>query len=77
MPEVSEVTRDQVSTVARGLAKERQGNREGRGKAFMVRLNDRILPLIEGAKGPNQKTVEFLKEAAVTVALQRLEDSQK
>ena len=43
----------------------------------MVRLNDRIFPLIEGAKGPNQKTVEFLKEAAVTVALQRLEDSQK
>ena len=43
----------------------------------MVRLNDRIFPLIEGAKDPNQKTVEFLKEAAVTVALQRLEDSQK
>ena len=77
MLEVSEVRRDQIRTVARGLTKEGQGHNEGRGKAFMVRLNDRIFPLIEGAKVPNQKTVEFLKEAAVTVALQRLEDSQK
>ena len=76
MPEVSEVGRDQITTVARVLAKEHQGHNEGHVKAFMVRLNDRMFPLIEGAKGANQKAIELLKETAVTIALQRLEDSQ-
>ena len=75
--EASEVSRDQISTVARAMAKTRQQSKLGRSQAPMVRLNSSILPLIEGARAPGQSTVQFLKEAAITVALQRLEASQE
>ena len=72
----SEVSRDQLSTVARAMAKTRQTPNSGRSQAHMVQLNDSILPLIEGARAPGQSTVQFLKEAAITIALKRLEASQ-
>ena len=75
-PEATEVSRDQITTVARAMAKTRQEPNAGRAQGHMVRLNSSILPLIEGARAPGQSTVQFLKEAAITVALQRLEASQ-
>ena len=75
--EASEVSRDQISTVARAMAKTRQQPKSGRSQAHMVRLNSSVLPLIEGARAPGQSTVQFLKEAAITVALQRLKASQE
>jgi hypothetical protein len=49
----------------------------GRGAGFFVRLPNAIQLLLDAAKPADQPMVSFLKEAAVTVALQRLEASQK
>lgn len=67
----------QLGRVASKLASSRSRNGEGRGAAHMVRIPNAVLSLLEAAKPADQSMVSFLKEAAVTVALQRLEDSQK
>lgn len=80
MPAVIEQTSNaetSLGTVASALAATRSTRGDGRGAAHMVRLNNAVLGLLEAAKPADQSMVSFLKECAVTVALQRLEASQK
>jgi len=80
MPAVIEQTshaETPLKTVASALAATRSSHGEGRGAAHLVRLNNAVLGLLEAAKPVDQPMVHFLKECAVTVALQRLEASQK
>ena len=48
----------------------------GRGAAHCVRLSDAVADLFEQAKPESQSMPEFLREAGLTIALQRLEESQ-
>ena len=66
----------QVSTVARALASRRNFDWQGRAPSYCVRLSPSIRDLLEAAKPARQSMPEFLREAALTVALQRLEASQ-
>ena len=66
-----------VSTVARTLARTRNFDGKGRSTQHCVRRSDTGQKLLEQAKPERQSMVEFLKEAALTVALQRLESCQK
>ena len=50
---------------------------EGRGKSHCVRLNATLQGLLEMAKPEGQSMAAFLRECAVQVAFQRLEESQK
>lgn len=77
MTAVLETNEPQLRQVASALAKTQSVRGEGRGTAHMVRLNRTVMALLEAAKPADQPMVEFLKEAAVTVSLQRLEASQK
>ena len=72
-----ETQEPRLGRVSAGLADLAARRGEGQGKAHCVRLNDTVLSLLEAAKPVDQPMVSFLKEAAVTVALQRLEASQK
>lgn len=65
-----------VASTASGLARARNIIGKGRSDAHCVRLTPTVKSLLEAAKPANQSMVQFLREAAVTVALQRLEDSQ-
>jgi hypothetical protein len=66
-----------VASVAKALSKGRRQHGTGRAAGYCVRLSDTIAGLLEAAKPADQSMVHFLREAAVTVALQRLESSQK
>jgi hypothetical protein len=70
------VSQERISSVAQTLS--RHANRgSGMAHAHCVRLTPAVLSLVNAAKAEKQSVVNFLKEAAVTVALQRLEASQK
>ena len=66
-----------VTSVAKALSKERRRHGTGRAAGYCVRLSATVSGLLEAAKPADQSMVHFLREAAVTVALQRLEASQK
>jgi len=65
-----------VATVASAFARARQRHGEGRSNAFCVRLSPTVKGLLDAAKPERQSMPEFLRECALTVALQRLEASQ-
>ena len=71
-----EVDAAQVSSVAKALA--RRHNLDGKGRAVQhcVRLTSTVEELLTAAKPEGQSMPEYLREAGLTVALQRLEDSQ-
>lgn len=73
----AEEARSTVTTVARAMAKQQNPNGAGTSQAFCVRLSSSVLGLLEAAKPEGQSMPQFLRECGVTVALQRLEDSQK
>ena len=66
-----------MQSVASRLAVSRQTPGDGRAPAYLVRLNRTVLSLLEAAKPSDQAMVDFLREAALIVSLQRLEASQK
>ena len=66
-----------TSQVAAGLAHVPNQKGAGRGEQHLVRLSREVAGLLEAAKPADQKMTAFLREAAVTVALQRLDASQK
>jgi hypothetical protein len=66
-----------VASVAKALSAGRRKYGAGRAAGYCVRLSDTITGLLEAAKPADQSMVHFLREAAVTIALQRLEASQK
>lgn len=74
--DIPEIDQAAVAAFASKFAVARSRNGDGRGVAHMVRIPKPILSLLESAKPVDQPMVEFLKEAALTVALQRLEASQ-
>ena len=74
--EVNEVAADRVGAVARALAGRRNSNGSGRAPSVCVRLTSTVRELLEAAKPEGQEMAEFLREAALTIALQRLEASQ-
>ena len=65
-----------MQSVAKAMSKTRMSDGTGMGKAVCVRLTPTVQDLLEHAKPVKQPMPEFLREAAITVALQRLEDSQ-
>lgn len=65
-----------VAKVASAFARGRQRYGEGRSDAYCVRLSSTVKGLLEAAKPERQSMPEFLRECALTVALQRLEASQ-
>ena len=66
-----------MQAVASSLATSRSANGSGQAPQYLVRLNKTVLALLEAAKPANQSMVEFLRECALLVSLQRLEASQK
>ncbi len=74
-----EAPKQQKSTAAVARALSTTWNEDGQGRApsYCVRLSETVAGLLEAAKPSDQSMVHFLREAAVTVALQRLEESQK
>jgi hypothetical protein len=66
-----------INTVARAMAKTQNPTGAGMAQAFCVRLSSSVLGLLESAKPEEQSMVEFLRECGITVALQRLAESQK
>jgi len=66
-----------VASVAKALSSGRRRVGTGRSAGYCVRLSATVAGLLEAAKPSDQSMVHFLREAAVTVALQRLEASQK
>ncbi len=66
-----------VASVAKALSNGRRQHGTGRAAGYCVRLSGTVAGLLEAAKPANQSMLHFLREAAVTVALQRLETSQK
>lgn len=42
-----------------------------------VKVNSTVLTFLEAAKAPNQSMPEFMRECALTVSLQKLQNSQK
>jgi hypothetical protein len=66
-----------MASVAKALSRKQFRDGSGRSPAYCVRLSDTVAGLLDAAKPADQSMVHFLKEAAVTVALQRLEASQK
>ena len=73
----AEGARSAVSTIARAMANQPGTSGEGPSQAFCVRLSSTVLELLKAAKPKEQSMPQFLRECGVTVALQRLEDSQK
>ena len=73
---VNAVDVTKTSAVARALAKRSSQNGQGRAPSFCVRVSPTVMDLLEAAKPAKQSMVEFLRECALTVALQRLEASQ-
>ena len=75
----AENTSDIQAAVAGGalaMAQLRAQTGKGRSQAHCVRLTGAVQSLLEHAKPDKQSMVAFLREAAVTVALQRLDASQ-
>jgi hypothetical protein len=66
-----------VASVAKALSTKHNDRGRGRAISYCVRLSDTVTGLLEAAKPSDQSMVHFLREAAVTIALQRLEASQK
>ena len=63
---------DQLQSVASAMA----GMRCGHTHATLVRMSDTVVSLLEAAKPHDQSMPEFLREAAIYVALQRMEAGQ-
>ena len=72
----AETAETQLQSVARAMSKNRMTSGKGMAKAHCVRLSPTVSGLLEQAKPERQSMPEFLREAAITVALQRLEASQ-
>jgi len=72
-PEMAQTT---LQSVAKAMSKTRMDDGSGMGKGVCVRLTPTVQNLLEHAKSETQSMPQFLREAAITVALQRLEDSQ-
>ena len=64
------------SAAAKAMAAQRMANATGRGKPCLVRMTPAVAEMLEAAKAPRQSLAEYLREAGVTVALQRLESTQ-
>ena len=79
MSPASVTTKDvqqQVGAVAAAYAKLGHRDRAGRSKAICVRVPSVVEGMLNAAKPDDQPLPEFLRECAVMVALQRLEESQ-
>lgn len=75
--ETPAVSQSRLQSVAYSLSRMRQVRGTGSQQPYLVRLNPTVISLLEAAKPPEQKMVSYLRECALLVSLQRLEDSQK
>ena len=64
-----------ISLTAKTLASQRATSDESVRK-HCVCINSTIQAFLEAAKAPDQTMPEFLRECALTVSLQKLQDSQ-
>ena len=64
------------SAAAKAMAAKRMLDGSGRGEQTLVRMTPAVRTMLEAAKAPKQSMAEYLREAGLTVALQRLEASQ-
>ena len=64
-----------ISLTAKSLAAHRATSDET-VKKHCVCINSTIQTFLEAAKAPEQSMPEFLRECALTVSLQKLQDSQ-
>lgn len=71
------VSSSQLQSVASNLNRMTPVRGNGSQQPYLVRLNPTVISLLEAAKPPEQKMVSYLRECALLVSLQRLEDSQK
>ena len=74
---LKEATAGSIPAAARALAKKANLAGQGRGNAFYVRVTPAVESMLRSAKAPRQSMVEFLKECAITVSLQRMAESQQ
>lgn len=65
------------SAAAKAMAAKRMLHGRGRGQQTLVRMSPAVRAMLEGAKPQVQSMAEYLREAGLTVALQRLEASQR
>ena len=64
------------SAAAKAMAATPMVRSTGRGKPCLVRMTPAVEAMLDAAKAPRQNLAEYLREAGVTVALQRLESNQ-
>ena len=64
-----------ISLTAKSLAAQKAQSYET-VKKHCVCINSTIQTFLEAAKAPDQSMPEFLRECALTVSLQKLQDSQ-
>ena len=67
--------RSELSLVARTLSRKRSPE-GGRGQGFFVRLTPEVERMLQAAKASKQSMPDFLRESGITIALQRLAESQ-
>ena len=64
-----------ISLTAKSLAAQKAASRDDVRK-HCVCINSTVQTFLEAAKAPDQSMPEFLRECALTVSLQKLQDTQ-
>ena len=64
-----------IEATAQHFAKRRLQSDETQTQ-LCVKVNSSVMAFLEAAKAPNQSMPEFLRECALTISLQKLQDSQ-